>query len=252
MNGLRIESEQVGDHLLLKLEGELSVLTSYTFNQTIEETAIKAGHYKLVLDTTELQLIDSSGMGTLARLLGRLRPLDGCIHVVNIRANLMELLYVAKLDRIIHWFNSVDEALAACAAGLAEGPPPTAGAPASSSAAASTTAAGRVEMLDESGRPDLFGAALPAFGDCANYPTWYVLRWLRNNVGLRQRAAELIAAAPNEVEAAELVAELVARSQVERLDPTTLASGLYSFVLRCVDWKQVAGKLREGQGAERA
>jgi len=81
MNGLRITDEQVGDHLLLTLEGELSVLSSFAFSQAVEEKALSAGHCKLILDTAELQLIDSSGMGTLARLL---RQVEEQVHKVQI------------------------------------------------------------------------------------------------------------------------------------------------------------------------
>jgi len=243
MNGLRITDERVGNHLVLTLEGELSVLSSFAFNQAVEQQALAAGNYKLILDVAGLTLIDSSGMGALARLLRQLQEYDGCIHLVNIRANLLEMLYVAKLDRAFTWHKSAQDAVDACAA-RAAGQLPEGERELSEPRPAPAEEAEPADAAPNTAPPaQPFDHELPAYEGCANYPTWYVLRWFRNNLELRQRAVALIATADSFEQATEQLAQLVVSHQLESVEQTSLAAGLYTFALHFVDWREVASRL---------
>jgi anti-anti-sigma factor len=243
MNGLRITDERAGNHLVLTLAGELSVLSSFAFNQAVEQQALAAGNYKLILDVGGLTLIDSSGMGALARLLKQLQEYGGCIHLVNIRANLLEMLYIARLDREFTWHKSVRDAVDACAA-LAAGLVPDSERELSEVRAAPVEEAGPAGEAASASQPATpFDHELPAYEGCANYPTWYVLRWFRNNLELRQRAVALIATADSFEQATEQLAQLVVSHQLESVEQTSLAAGLYTFALHFVDWREVAGRL---------
>jgi anti-sigma B factor antagonist len=221
MNGLRIAHSTVGDHLVLALEGELSVLSSYAFSQTVDEQVRQNNALKVVLDVGELEFIDSNGLGTIAKLYEELRMLGGCLHLARIRANLMEMLYAAKLDKALSWHKTVEEAVAACD-GAASVPAvvktdPLGGPVEAPPAEEKPAAAASAPAEDESE----FGM-LPEHEGCANYPTWFVIHWLSTRDEVRAKAAALIGQTEGTDEAAVGLHKLVGQYAAAAVDRSTL------------------------------
>lgn len=242
MNGLRIAQSSVGDHLVLALEGELSVLSSYAFNQGVDKHVRESRVLKVVLDVGDLSLIDSSGLGAIAKLHGELQLLGGCLHLARIRANLLEMLYIAKLDRALTWHKTVQDAVDACA-GMA--PAPAVPDPLSAAVVA------RPDPLGGPVPPSAAGAEketdfgeLPEHEGCANYPTWFVIHWLSTHQEIQPKVAAAIGQSADPEAAAAEVQKLVGQYATAAVDQASVAAGLSSFALRFVDWRDVVRKMR--------
>lgn len=270
MNGLRITQSNVGDHLVLALEGELSVLSSFAFSKTVDEHIRQNNVLKVVLDVGELALIDSNGLGTIAKLYEELRLLGGCIHLARIRANLLEMLYAAKLDKSLTWHKTVDEAVAACAGAasvpaaaktdplggpVTAKPDPLGGpvelkrdplggpVPVPPAAEQKPPAIKSAPKLDESE----FGM-LPEHEGCTNYPTWFAIHWLSTHEDVRQQASAVLERSADADSAAAELYKLVGQHAASAVDQSSVVAGLSSFALRFVDWQDVVRKMRSKQG----
>ncbi len=96
---------------LFKLEGNLigesdGMELTNLFNEEMED-----GVSNFVVDLTELQHINSSGLGVLITLLTKARKKDGELVLVKPSDYIRNLLIITKLDKIFQIFDTVDLAM---------------------------------------------------------------------------------------------------------------------------------------------
>ena len=68
---------------------------------------------KLVVDLTEVQFCDSSGLSALLIADRAMREHGGSVHLVHVHKKVMDLIKISMLDRIFTVNASVEEALKA-------------------------------------------------------------------------------------------------------------------------------------------
>ena len=68
---------------------------------------------KLVVDLTEVQFCDSSGLSALLIADRAMREHGGSVHLVHVHKKVMDLIKISMLDRIFTINASVEEALKA-------------------------------------------------------------------------------------------------------------------------------------------
>ena len=75
---------------------------------------IEGGQLRLVVDMSEVQFVDSSGLGALVSALKTLRMLKhhGDIRLANVQPPVVALLEIIRLHRVFSSFPSVDQAIA--------------------------------------------------------------------------------------------------------------------------------------------
>jgi anti-anti-sigma factor len=76
VGGFAVESTFLADHALLRLRGDLDVSTSGQLGE-IARRVSSEGIPRLVLDLSQLEFIDASGLAELAAALKRQRELGG-------------------------------------------------------------------------------------------------------------------------------------------------------------------------------
>lgn len=96
---------------ILRLEGNLigeqdGMALADAFNEQMEQ-----GMRYFIVDLTELQHINSSGLGVLITLLTRARKKDGELLLVNPSEYIRNLMLITKLISIFQLFESVEEAV---------------------------------------------------------------------------------------------------------------------------------------------
>jgi anti-sigma B factor antagonist len=107
----KFEFERVNDTGLYKLSGNL-IGESYgmalmdSFSEQTEE-----GIRHFVLDLSQMEHINSSGLGVLITLLTKVRKKDGEMALVNPSKHVRNLLMITKLNAIFQCFDSLDEAI---------------------------------------------------------------------------------------------------------------------------------------------
>jgi anti-anti-sigma factor len=108
--------EDLGSYCLVRLEGELDVLTTAKLRAALNELLVDAGQVHLVVDLTSLTFMDSSGLGALVRAQRQARGLRGSFAVVCPEGPVLRVLALTGLVHVLRVFGSLDAATAERAA----------------------------------------------------------------------------------------------------------------------------------------
>jgi len=72
---------------------------------------VRAGKSRVILNLSDVSEIDSTGLGTLAFALARLRKAGGGLALVNLKPKHIEILVEAKLGRVFNVFANDQDAI---------------------------------------------------------------------------------------------------------------------------------------------
>jgi anti-sigma B factor antagonist len=88
-----------GDRTTLHISGTLDALTAPDLRPTIEDIA--AGGYREVLvDLSDLELIDSSGVAVIVSLFKRMNARGGTLRVTGARNQPLAIFKLLRMDRV--------------------------------------------------------------------------------------------------------------------------------------------------------
>lgn len=111
--GLSVNTQTNGDSVVLALEGELDIYTVGGFRQ--ESDKIDPGATQVIVDLTDVSLLDSSGLGALVSLLNRARAANGLLGVVCPQRHLRRVFEITGLRRAFVFGDDLDGVRAALA-----------------------------------------------------------------------------------------------------------------------------------------
>ena len=98
MDIFRVEREHDGAVARLRLIGEMDAGTVDVFRAAIVDLR-DAGEERVTLDLSELDFIDSTGLGALVGALKRFRDGDGDVTLTGVRSRVGKLLALTGLDK---------------------------------------------------------------------------------------------------------------------------------------------------------
>ena len=113
---LEVTTEAREGVTLVTLGGELDIYTVAGFRHDLEN--VDPAAKPLVIDLTEVTLLDSSGLGALVSLLNRARTGEGQLGLICPHRRLRRVFEITGLRRAFVFGDDLDDVLAA----LAEGP----------------------------------------------------------------------------------------------------------------------------------
>lgn len=93
-------SDEEGKATVLHVKGELDAVSAADLRPTLDRLAT-SGTLQVVVDLSELRLIDSSGVGAIVSLYKRLRALGGSLVVRGVRDQPLAIFRLLKLDRVL-------------------------------------------------------------------------------------------------------------------------------------------------------
>jgi anti-sigma B factor antagonist len=108
---LDIQKETHGDIVVLSLNGQLDALTAGSMKPIVDEL-MASKTTNIVFNLQHITLIDSSGVGAIVSVFKRTRSWNGDTKISGLSAQPLEVFKLLKLDKVIHLFNSVDQAVA--------------------------------------------------------------------------------------------------------------------------------------------
>ncbi len=91
---------QSGKQTQLAISGALDAQTAPGLRAEVEQIVAEK-LTKVVVDLSELEFIDSSGVGVLVSLYKRIRSLQGSVTVVGIRDQPRAIFRLLHLDRVL-------------------------------------------------------------------------------------------------------------------------------------------------------
>jgi len=99
-----------GDATVVRVEGQLTVGNRHELKAVIQD-ALEAGARKFVLDCSQADYIDSSGLGALVTIAKRVREAGGVIRLAGLNDDLRSLFELTKLDTLFAIHPDLEQAL---------------------------------------------------------------------------------------------------------------------------------------------
>jgi anti-sigma B factor antagonist len=109
---LEISTRQDGRHALVALRGELDLAAAEELRARLR-TACEEARGRIVLELSELEFVDSTGLSILVEYHQETRMAGGRLILVAPRPNVVRVLGITGLDRHLMVCERLDEAIAA-------------------------------------------------------------------------------------------------------------------------------------------
>lgn len=111
---MQFEERQEQEATIVKpLEKRLDAYVAEEFKAYMKDI-VRNGHMQLILDMSDVEFVDSSGLGGIIATMMVLRP-QGRLVICNAGENVLALFRLTRMDRIIPVMTDADEALRAMA-----------------------------------------------------------------------------------------------------------------------------------------
>src|SRR6476646_8059145 len=107
---LEIEESLREDVTVLTLKGRLTLGESNLVREKVNQLSA-AGRYKIVIDLSAVEYIDSTGLGVLVICFTSLKKFGGALKLVNPNKRNVELLLLTKLHTVFEVFTEVQDAV---------------------------------------------------------------------------------------------------------------------------------------------
>jgi anti-sigma B factor antagonist len=109
---LEVLTSEQGGWSVLSLRGEIDVYTAPRLRQTLIEV-VEGGAANVLVDMTEVDFLDSSGLGVLVGGLKRVKARDGSLEIVATEEKILKIFEITGLSKVFPMHTSVDAALSA-------------------------------------------------------------------------------------------------------------------------------------------
>jgi anti-sigma B factor antagonist len=107
--GIDLKTEDGGGTLIFKLRGSLDLATSPTVRAALSEATEKGSHH-LIVDLTQLEFLDSTGLGVLIGAHRRAAERGGSFRVVISDGPIARLLNITGLITVFAVYHSLEDA----------------------------------------------------------------------------------------------------------------------------------------------
>ena len=109
-----VDQRAVGNVLVAKpLERRLDARSAPEFKEAMARL-IRGGHSRLVLDLSDVEFVDSSGLGAIVAVLKQVAG-SGDLVLCGTRPPVMSMFKLTRLDKVFQMFALADDAVAALA-----------------------------------------------------------------------------------------------------------------------------------------
>lgn len=107
---VEIKTEHGGDAIVYRLRGSLDLATAPSLRAALLEAADE-GKHDIIVDLTQLEFLDSTGLGAIIGAHRRALENDGRVRLVVSDGPIQRLLTITGLMRILAVYSSLDAAL---------------------------------------------------------------------------------------------------------------------------------------------
>lgn len=105
-----IKTQSIDDNfLLMEVVGEMDIYTSPSLRSEIFQR-IRSGNHKILLDLSELEYLDSTGLGALTECLRRLQDCGGDLRLLSPTSAFLRLLNLTELSDSFIVYQNIQEA----------------------------------------------------------------------------------------------------------------------------------------------
>lgn len=105
-----IKERHVGEVVVLDISGNIDVKTAPSLKIKLE-SLIRFGHQKIVVNLSNVDFIDSSGVGSLMYGLKMVNPINGGIKIIGMSPQNFNVFSVLELDSVFAILSSEEQAI---------------------------------------------------------------------------------------------------------------------------------------------
>jgi anti-sigma B factor antagonist len=109
---MKIDTRTVGDVTMLDISGKITLGEGTMAVRNTVREVIKNGGKKIVLNLSDVNYIDSSGIGELVSSYTTVTNQGGQLKLLNLTKKIQELLAITKLLTVFQVFDSEQAAIA--------------------------------------------------------------------------------------------------------------------------------------------
>ena len=106
---LRGTREVKNNYQLFRLTGLLDAISEATFRKVLSK-CIDEGPKHVILDLSQIDFVDSSGLGALVQLVKKAQTLEGTLQIVS-NPRVTQTVKLVRLEKFLSLQPSVDEAV---------------------------------------------------------------------------------------------------------------------------------------------
>lgn len=114
---MKINRKMENEIAELKIQGRLWQESDSTELLNIVDDTISNGFLKIIVDLSDVPIMNSSGLGSLIAMMKKVQTASGRLALTGVNDRLMNLLRITKLMNIFSIYPSRDEALTYLTAG---------------------------------------------------------------------------------------------------------------------------------------
>jgi anti-sigma B factor antagonist len=100
-----------GGAVVFRLDGRLDLVSAGETKACMVDT-VKSGQRRLVVDMSNVDFVDSSGLGAIIGVLKAARQAGGDLRLARPTSQLISILELTMLNRVLRPYETVEEALA--------------------------------------------------------------------------------------------------------------------------------------------
>jgi anti-sigma B factor antagonist len=107
---LTLNDRKEGDWTVLEVGGEVDVYTAPKLRERLVEL-VGDGQYRIIVDMTKVEFLDSTGLGVLVGGLKRIRSHEGNLALVCNAERILKIFRITGLTKVFPIYDTLDEAL---------------------------------------------------------------------------------------------------------------------------------------------
>ena len=108
---MQFRKEQKDDITIIAISGKIIGAPDVASINNIFSETVQDDRIKVIIDLNELEMINSSGLGSLIANMTSLKKKGGRLKFANISDNVLHVLKITRLDQVFEIYDSLDEAL---------------------------------------------------------------------------------------------------------------------------------------------
>lgn len=106
---LTLVTREADDVNVVAVEGEIDVYTAPKLREAISDL-VAQGSYHLIIDLTEVEFLDSTGLGVLVGGLKKVRAHDGSMQLVCHQERLLKIFRITGLAKVFTIHDTLEAA----------------------------------------------------------------------------------------------------------------------------------------------
>ncbi|MBT1247828.1 MULTISPECIES: STAS domain-containing protein [unclassified Thermosipho (in: thermotogales)] len=109
MRNTKVEFLNEEKALIAKVYGDIDAYHSADIKKEIREKMISSDKEKIIIDLSEVNYIDSAGLGSLVAILKDARMNNKLLYLMSPKQSVMRVFEMTRLDKVFNIISSIEE-----------------------------------------------------------------------------------------------------------------------------------------------